>query len=113
MQNYRAFNSSRPNSRSGGVAILFSNNISRGITQFHTNITPDAVIAKLSKHYFNTKSDTYIITFYFSPSNSKYRKRLTDLLRLRLALAQARLNHFCTGGFQRVWSWSDTYRMPD
>ena len=75
LNNYRAFNSNRTDSVSGGVSILYKTEFSKGISQFHTKITPDVVIAKLSKNYFNTKFDVYVVSFYISPSNSSYLKR--------------------------------------
>ena len=50
--NYKAYNSSRPDSISGGVSILLKNELSRGISRFHSKVTPDAVIAKLDRNFF-------------------------------------------------------------
>ena len=75
LANYAAFNSCRPASRSGGVSILYKKELSRGISRFNTKITPDAVIAKLNKNFFQLKTDIYVISYYISPANSKYRQR--------------------------------------
>ena len=77
---YKAINSTRPDSKytSGGVAILFKHSIARGISQYHTKLSSDAVITKLSKKFFNTKVDYYVVNYYVSPHNSPYRKRMTN-----------------------------------
>ena len=79
IQNYRCYNSNRPGGPKlgGGVAILVDNKIRQGATRVSTPTTHDAIAVKLSKHFFNTKKDTYIICVYISPSTSPYRKRLT------------------------------------
>ena len=76
LQNYKALNSTWPNSKSGGVAILYKNDISRGISQYYTKLSPDAIILKLHKTFFNTKRDFYIINYYIRPSNSTFQKRM-------------------------------------
>ena len=63
---------------SGGSAILFKHSIARGISQYHTKLSSDAVITKLSKKFFNTKVDYYVVNYYVSPHNSPYRKRMTN-----------------------------------
>ena len=75
LSNYVAFNSCRNGSKSGGVAILHKREYTKGISRFHSKITPDAVIAKLDKGYFHLKSDIFIVSFYISPANSNYRQR--------------------------------------
>ena len=81
LENYRCFNSNRKlknsdkiNSKAGGVAILVRKEIEKGITRITSKSTPDAIIIKLSKHYFRQTNDIYIISAYISPSNLPYRK---------------------------------------
>ena len=73
--NYKAYNSTRPGQSNGGVAILYKTGISGGVSHYRSNLSQDFVTIKLNKNFFHTKKDLYIVCFYISPGNSKYRKR--------------------------------------
>ena len=72
LPNYRSHNQNRADSRSGGVAILYKNELSRGISRIKINSNPDIIAIKLHKNFFSTKEDMVLVNFYASPSNSSY-----------------------------------------
>ena len=69
---YHAYNSNRPNSQSGGVAILVNNDIKKGIQRVKISETTDAVAIKLKKNYFKLPYDLFIVSIYISPAYSSY-----------------------------------------
>ena len=70
-ENYRCFNNNRPSSNSGGgVAILINNRLASGITKCVPPKTSDAIAVKLSKHFFHSTDDIFIVCAYVSPTNS-------------------------------------------
>ena len=72
MENFSAFNSNRPGSRSGGVAILVNNRIKKGITPVKIKDTKDIIAVKLSKSYFKLETDVFLVSLYISPALSRY-----------------------------------------
>ena len=58
LANHRSFNSNRTDSKSGGVAILVKNNISKGVSLIKTpnTSTTDIVAIKLSKYFSKLKT---------------------------------------------------------
>ena len=64
LPDYIAYNSNRPKSRSGGVAVLVHQSIKNGIRHIKIDETYDAAAIKLDKHYFKLIEDIYIVTFY-------------------------------------------------
>ena len=81
LANYKAFNSTRPDSISGAIAILFKHELSQGITEFRTGITPDAVVAKLSKHFFSIQSEKNI---YFNAQKIINKQKQTTNIHISL-----------------------------
>ena len=75
LPNYRCFNSNRTDSRSGGVCIGVSKQISSGVQKVDISPTNDIIVIKLKGSFFNLNRDTYIINVYNSPINSSYKKR--------------------------------------
>ena len=78
LKNYKAFNSNRSDSLSGGVAILYKPEIAHGISLYKTSISPDFLVIKFHKSFFHTDQDTFLVSFYISPSTSSYRKRQSN-----------------------------------
>ena len=77
VNNFTVYNSNRPDSRSGGVAIMFHNYLKPGINNFPTS-HHDIACVVLDKNYFSLPSDLYIITVYMSPAFSSYSKRILN-----------------------------------
>lgn len=77
VDNYTVYNNNRPDSRSGGVAIMFHNNIKPGICNVSTSHHDIACIV-LDKNYFSLPCNLYIITVYMSPPFSSYSKRIQN-----------------------------------
>lgn len=79
IKGYSSFRSDRvkgkPTSRcnSGGIVVLFKNEIIKGITKLTSN-NPDIIWIKLSKKFFGLQNDWLVCTTYIVPSNSPYYK---------------------------------------
>ena len=67
---FRALCNLREGQKYGGVGILFRNEFLGGIQLIPNPNTKDIITCKLSKSFFNLKSDIYIINVYITPFNS-------------------------------------------
>ena len=72
MKNFRSLCSTRPNMKSGGVAILYSNSLIGGVEQVRNvaKDNPDIIICKLKRSFFKLNDDFYVINVYVKPDNS-------------------------------------------
>lgn len=72
LPNFFCLNSLRPgDTKSGGICLGFKRSISNGIKRIPgVTKSPDLIIAKLDRGFFNQDRHTYIITTYVPPSNS-------------------------------------------
>ena len=67
---YRSICKLRKNMNSGGVGILFKNELAGGITQVKKHNISDVIICKLKKSFFRLKQDIYLVNTYIKPSSS-------------------------------------------
>lgn len=69
---YRSLCNVREGERSGGVCILYSNQLIGGIEQVknRSGICKDIVICKLKRSFFKLDEDLFIVNAYASPANS-------------------------------------------
>ena len=56
---------------SGGVMVLFKNNICKGLTKIHSSLK-ETVWIKLDKHTFHMEQDCYLCCTYLPPLNSNH-----------------------------------------
>lgn len=66
---YRAYNKTHIGEKNGGVCILVKNELTSGVVNIKTT-TPDIVICKLKRSFFNAEKDLFIICAYIKPANT-------------------------------------------
>ena len=69
-QGYRSHSVLRESQRSGGVGIMYKNELKPGIQIVNKYDTTDVIVCKLKKSFFKFKSDRYIVNAYVTPATS-------------------------------------------
>ena len=66
---YRAFNKTHTDEKHGGVCTLIKNELADGVCKI-SNPTPDILVCKMKRAFFNLANDIYIINVYIKPANT-------------------------------------------
>ena len=67
---YRSHSVLRESQRSGGVGIMYKNELKPGIQIVSKYDTTDVIVCKLKKSFFKLKTDRYIVNAYVTPASS-------------------------------------------
>ena len=66
---YRVFNNTRKDNRHGGVCIMISNCLARGVSKVQSQLE-DVVACKLEKTFFDLEEDLFLVNSYIKPAQT-------------------------------------------